>query len=352
MAADADMMSLSHSFCVSMSRDRRALLTGLLNEVVAEERSQTAVAHSPKKEEHTALAVAAQQGNAEDVNSRDWDESSSKHSLPAISGKDRESSEATTSSLASDRVDHSAASPSNSPVDAVALDSPSVPVASSRPTAPNLTAAFPFFPYVVSDPSCCLAAASLTSSLAANDSRISSAVLDCVLAALNDALQAQTHRVFAGIAVANAPLHSDSSNQQPAATGSPWQQSPHQQSHRTDHPSAVLVAGVHDFVGPLTVLSALLSLSDRLIDSRVDECLSRLLVLARRVCARRHSAVSPPSSQCINGSEERFLLSFVRCVLQLAANHKPIAAWLRAHAMEWHFLETLYTQARHLTGIS
>ena len=294
------------------------------------------------------------QVQATEVNSRDAALASA-----ASTGESGAMDESGISPSSSQSDDHAAHVSLNSPRDATSAPSLSVPVASdSRPQTNHASSstAFPFFPYVICDPSCCLSTASLTTSLAANDSRLSSAVLDCVLAALNDALQAATHRVYAGgLAVANAPMHADTQHQPAAASASPWQQSQYLHSaQRGDHSSAAtsLVAGVQEFVGPLSALSALLSLSDRLVESRVDECLSRLLVLARRVCARRPSALYPPgSSQCINGSEERFLLSFVRCVLQLAANHRPIAAWLKLHAMEFQFLETLYTQARHMTGM-
>ena len=335
--------------------DRRALLNGLLAEANSSDRSHVAVSVPPKqeREEQTVSAAVAQPTDL-NVNGRDGEHSDSTVSQHTRNGNSEESVETATSIASVDSGGHVAVVAPRVPSDSPPASSFSTPAASDSRPASDAPSAFPFFPYVVSDPCCALAAASLTASLAANDSCISSAVLDCVLAALSDALQAQTHRVYGGTAVANAPLHGDGHNQQSLAAGSPWQQpQPAQLVRGESHTaSAALVAGVHDFVGPLTALSALLSLSDRLSESRVDECLSRLLVLARRVCARRPPAVCPPgSSQCINGSEERFLLSFVRCVLQLAANHKPIAAWLKAHAQEWHFLETLYTQARHMSGM-
>ena len=339
--------------------DRRSLLAGLVTEPsAANERSHGATAHTQPQQQHSIPDVTAtQQSEASDADSphghRDsnveqeqTDNSSGERS--AGDGDSEQSEEI--SALDSDTSSHIAASASLTQPDPVQTPSPSAPAAStsSRPAAINTIAvsSFPFFPYVIADPSCCLPAASLTASLAANDSRLSSAVLECVLVALTDACTAASHRLYGGVAVANVPLHSDSPNQPPSS-----QHSQQQHQQRGGDSGSSLVAGVSDFVGPLTALSALLSVSDRLSDSRVDECLSRLLVLARRVCSRRPSGLSPSGAVCINGSEERFLLQFVRTVLQLAANVKPVAVWLRAHQGEWHFLETLYTQARHLTGM-
>ena len=322
-ATDAGLLSLVSACSVSCLSDRRALLTGLLTQSNVDEGGNATAARSHAPE------TSSDSPAANNVDSRMTTETAA--TTPT------HSSEQATSTTPRSQPEAESPSPTSASV-----------APASRPAALPASSAFPFFPYVISDSSCCLAVASLTSSLAANDSRISSAVLDCVLAALNDALQGQAHRVYGGIAVANAALRSDSGHQPPSAANSPSQ--PHQPP-RSEQPTAAVVLGVHDFVGPLTALSALLSLSDRLVDSRTDECLSRLLVMARRVCDRRPSAVCPPGKQCLNGSEERFLLAFVRCVLQLAANHRPIAAWLKAHANEWHCLETLYTQARHMTGM-
>ena len=351
----ADMTCALVLLCVCLVSDRRALLTGLLTESTADEKSHLAAAQPPRQEEQTVIAAAAQPIDANGAHSEETNRESSSGTEAAASANSGErssedSSEPAASSLAADSSEQTPAV--SSPPHTVAPP-PSAATAASPPPQPAAISAvsFPFFPYVISDPSCALPVASLTACLAANDSRVSSAVLDCVLGALNDALQAHTHRVYGGVAVANAPLHSDSHSQHAPAAASSWQSQGMSQSHRGEGQQSLLVGGVHDFVGPLTALSALLSLSDRLSESRVDECLSRLLVLARRVCARRPSSVCPAGSQCINGSEERFLLSFVRSVLQLAANHKPIAAWLRGHQNEWYFLETLYTQARHMTGM-
>ena len=332
--------------CSAVARlsDRRALLTGLLADSKSDVRSGVALTRpSTAVDEQTASAAPAQPSNSSEADSR-GDESSAESASDSSGTADSSGTDTASSTSLSTPTEHSTASSERGQAEAVSTSSTtSASTPDTLPPRPAVpTVSFPFFPYVLSDASCSLSTAELTVDLALNDSRLSSAVLDAVLSALVDALQAQSHRVYDGVAVANAPLHTDSLLQQQPPPSGP-------NSHRADSSTSALVCGVHDFVGPLSALSALLSLRDRLSESRVDECLSRLLVLARRVAARRPAALCPPgSSAAINGSEERFLLAFVRCVLQLAANHRLVAAWLKAHSQEWHFLEQLYTQARHM----